>query len=56
MPLKVQGQLKGVGQEVCLQLIYETGQRPENQITTLGLTPRQKVESGRTSDGVFQNS
>ena len=46
MPLKVQGQLKGVGQEVCLQLIYETGQRPENQITTLGLAPRQKVESG----------
>ena len=42
----MQGQLKGVDQEVCLQLIYETGQRPENQITTLGLVPRQKVESG----------
>ena len=46
VPLKVQGQLKGVDQEACLQLIYETGQRPENQITTLGLVPRQKVESG----------
>ena len=30
----------------CLQLIYESGQRPENQITTLGLVPRHKVESG----------
>ena len=46
VPLKVQGQLEGVDQEACLQLIYETGQRPENQITTLGLVPRQKVESG----------
>ena len=32
-------------QEVCLQLIYETGQRPDNQITALGLVSRQKVES-----------
>ena len=46
MPLKAQGQLKGVDQEVCLQLIYESGQRPENQITALGLVSRQKVESG----------
>ena len=46
VPQKVQGQLKGVDQEACLQLIYETGQRLENQITTLGLVPRQKVESG----------
>ena len=46
MPLKVQEQLKGVDREVRLQLIYETGQRPENQITTLGLVPKQKVESG----------
>ena len=30
-------------QEACLQLIYETGQRPESQITTLGLVPRQKA-------------
>ena len=46
VPLKVQGQLKGVDQEACLQLIYESGQRPENQITALGLVSRQKVESG----------
>ena len=46
VPLKVQGQLKGVDQEVCLQLIYETGQRPENQITALGLVSRQQVKSG----------
>ena len=46
VPLKMQGQLKGVDQEACLQLIYETGQRPESQITTLGLVPRQKVVSG----------
>ena len=45
MPLNVQEKLKGVDQEVCLQLTYETGQRLENQITTLGLVPRQKVES-----------
>ena len=38
-------QLKGVDQEACLQLFYESGQRPENQTTTLGLVPRQKVES-----------
>ena len=46
VPLKVQGQLKGGDQGVSLQLIYETGQRPEGQITTLRLVPRQKVESG----------
>ena len=45
-PLKVQGQLKGVDQEACLQLIYESGQRPENKITALGLASRHKVESG----------
>ena len=33
-------------QEACLQLIYESGQRPENQVTALGLVSRQKVESG----------
>ena len=46
VPLNVQGQLKDVDQEVYLQLIYEIGQRAENQITTLGLASRQKVESG----------
>ena len=46
MPLKVQGHLKVVDQEDGLQLIYETGQRPQNQITNFGLAPRQKVESG----------
>ena len=45
-PLKVEGQLKGVDQEACLQLIYESGQRLENQVTALGLVSRQKVESG----------
>ena len=44
--MKVQGQLKGVDQEACLQLIYESGQRSDNQITALGLVSRQKVESG----------
>ena len=34
VPLNVQEQLKGVDQVACLQLIYESGQRPENQITT----------------------
>ena len=46
VPLNVQGQLKCVDQEVYLLLIYETEQRPENQITTVGLVSRQKVESG----------
>ena len=32
--------------EACLQLIYESGQRPENQVTALGLVSTQKVESG----------
>ena len=32
-------------QKACLQLIYETGQRPERQIATLGLVPRQTAES-----------
>ena len=41
-----EGQLKGVDQVVYLLLIYETGQLLENQITTLGLVSRQKVESG----------
>ena len=44
--VKAQGQLKGVDQEARLQLIYESGQRQENQITALGLVSRQKVESG----------
>ena len=56
VPLKVQWQLKGVDQEACLQLIYESGQRPENQVTAFGLVSRQKVESGRTSKRVFQHS
>ena len=46
VPLKVQGQLKGVDQEVYLQLIYESGQRPENQVPALGLVSRHKVELG----------
>ena len=50
VPLNVQGQLKGVDQEVCLLLIYETRQRPENQIATLVHTvraPREKRREGR---------
>ena len=47
------GQLKGVDQEVCLQLIYESGQRPENQITALGLVSRQKVESSEQVTELF---
>ena len=46
VPPKLQGQLKGVDQEACLQLIYESGQRLENQITALALVSRQKVQSG----------
>ena len=46
VPLNVKGQLKGVDQKVYLLLIYETGQRPENQITTVGLVSRQNVEWG----------
>ena len=46
MPLNVQGQLEDVDQDACLQLTYETGQLPVNQITALGIVPRQKVESG----------
>ena len=45
--LEIQGQLKGGDQEISLHLIYGTGQRPESQITTLGLVPGQKVESGK---------
>ena len=45
VPLKVQEQLKCEDQKPCLQLICETGQRPESHITILGLVPRQKVES-----------
>ena len=33
MPLNVQGELNDVDQKVYLLLIYEIGQRPENQIT-----------------------
>ena len=50
--LKVQVQLKGVDQEACLQLINESGQRPENQIT-VGLVLRQKVESGEQVTAFF---
>ena len=46
VPPKVQEQLKGLDQDVCLQLIYKTGQRPESQITNFWLVPKQKVESG----------
>ena len=53
VPLNVQGQLKDVDQEVYLQLIYEIGQRPENQITTLGHASRQKVESGEQVTELF---
>ena len=41
MPLRVQVHMKGVNQEVGLQLMYETGQRTGNQITKFGLVPRQ---------------
>ena len=61
VPLNVQGQLKDVDQEVYLQSIYESGQWPENQIATLGLVSRQKVESAEqvteifdVAEGVFQ--
>ena len=53
MPPKVQGQLKGVEQEACLQLIYESGQRPENHVVALGLVSRQKVESGEQVTASF---
>ena len=53
---KVQGHLKGVDKEVGLQLIYETGQRPENQIANFGLVPRQKVESGEQVTEYFNIS
>ena len=53
MLLNVQGQLKDVDQKVYLQLIYEIGQRPENQITILGLVSRQKVESGEQVTELF---
>ena len=46
VPLKMQEQLKGMVRDICLQLIYETGERPESQITNLGLVPKQKVEYG----------
>ena len=53
VPLNVQEHLKGVDQEVYLLLIYETGQRPENQITTVGLVSLQKVESGEQVTEIF---
>ena len=56
VPPEAQGQLKCVDQKTCLQLIYETGQRPENQITALGLVSRQKDGIERTSYGVFLRS
>ena len=43
---KSAGAYEGVNQEFGFQLIYETGQRPENQITKFGLVPRQKIDSG----------
>ena len=52
--LMVKGQLKDVDQETCLQLIYEIGQRPENQITTIGLASRQTVESGEQVAELFK--
>ena len=55
-PLKVQRQLNGVDQEACLQLIPGTGHRPESQISTLGLVPRQKVESGEQVTEFFNIS
>ena len=56
VPLKVQGQVKGVDQEVYLQLIYEIGQRPENQVAALGLVSRTESGIGRTSNRVSQHS
>ena len=44
MPLNVQGQLTCVDHKTCLQLIYETGQRPEKQIATLGLVLGKSTE------------
>ena len=44
MSLTVQGQQKYEDQVACVQLVYETGQRPEERITTLGLVPRQRGE------------
>ena len=40
------GTVKGRGPGGVSHLINESGQRPENQITALGLVSRQKVESG----------
>ena len=54
VPLKVQGQLKGVDQEACLQLNCESGQRPENHITALGLVSRQTVELGQQVTECFK--
>ena len=50
------GVAEGRGPEVYLLLIYETGQRPENQISTLGLESRQKVESGEQVTEFFNIS
>ena len=44
VPLKVQGQLKGVDQKTCIQLICETGQCPGRQIATLELVPGKRTE------------
>ena len=41
----VQRQLTYVDQDARLQLVYETGQRPEERIATLGLVPRHRVDS-----------
>ena len=40
VPPIVQGQLRCVDQEACVQLTNENGQRPERQIATLGLASR----------------
>ena len=45
VPLKVQGQLNFRGPGGCLQLVYETVQRPKERIPILGLVPRHRVES-----------
>ena len=50
---KSAGQLKGGNQGISLHLIYETGQRPESQITTLGLVLGQKVELGKQATESF---
>ena len=56
MPLKVQELLEDVDQATSLQVNYETRRHPENQNTTLGLVPIQKVESREPVAKYFDSS